>query len=60
MIRDYSVLETMTTHEINDLFDALERDAARRARAAQRDRYEEHETTSALAMARAREEEEHG
>ena len=60
MIRDYGVLETMTTHEINDLFDALERDTARRTRAARRDRYEENETTSALAMARAREEEEHG
>lgn len=60
MIRDYSVLETMTTHEINDLFDALERDTARRARAARRDPNEENQTMSTLAMARAREEEEHG
>jgi hypothetical protein len=57
---EYSVLETMTTREITDLFDAMERDRARRERAARRDRGEEYETTSALAMAHAREEEEHG
>ena len=59
-MRDFCGLDTMTTHEIAELTDALERARVRKERAAQRDRYEGNETMSTLAMARAREEEEHG
>ena len=59
-MRDFCGLDTMTTHEIAELTDALDRDRARRERVALRDKCEGNETMSALAMARAREEEEHG
>lgn len=59
-MRDFCGLDTMTTHEIAELTDALDRDRARRERAALRDQCEGNETMSTLAMARAREEEEHG